>query len=180
MKECEVRWGEVRWGEVTYLPTYHTTYLATYLFTYLPPTYNHLPTYLSIFFHHTHTFVFDHYLAYLFWYSLYSFLCQLKPHSAPFRYTVKSVSVVLYVPFGPFRSVLVRFGTFRLVSVSCDTNNKSCKRVIILLKQDKITCSNDIISRLNELLSCLNKISNLFERHIKSFKRVIMLLNQDK
>ena len=35
-----------------------------------------------------------------------------------------------------------------------------------------------MISRLNELLSCLNKINNLFERHNKSFKRVIMLLKR--
>ena len=86
----------------------------------------------------------------------------------------------MYVRFGPFRSVLVLFGTFRLVSVSCDTDNKSFKRVIILFKQDKITCSNDIISRLNELLSCLKKINNLFVRHKKLFKRVIILLKHDK
>ena len=77
-------------------------------------------------------------------------------------------------------SNLLRFGTFRLVSVSCDTDNKSFKRVIILFKQDKITCSNEIISRLNELLSCLNKINNLLERHNKSFKLVIILFKQDK
>ena len=81
----------------------------------------------------------------------------------------------MYARFCPFRSVLVRFGTFRLVLISCDTDNKSFKLVIILFKQDKITCLNDIISRLNELLSYLNKINNLFVRHKKLFKRVIIL-----
>ena len=51
--------------------------------TYLP---YYLPTYLPTNLHHTHTLVFGHYLAYLFWYPLYSFLCKLKPQSAPFRY----------------------------------------------------------------------------------------------
>ena len=31
---------------------------------------------------------------------------------------------------------------------------------------------------LNELLSCLNKINNLFELYSKSFERVIMLFKQ--
>ena len=36
---------------------------------------------------------------------------------------------------------------------------------------------NDLISRLNEILCCLNQISQLNKRHNKSFNRDIMLFH---
>ena len=42
-----------------------------------------------------------------------------------------------------------------------------------------LSCAHKLLTRFhNELLSCLNKINNLFERHNKSFKRVIILFKQ--
>ena len=100
MRSGEMRQGLVRECEV--LPT-------------ILPT--NLPTYLPIYLHRTHTLLFHHYLAYLFWYPLYSFLSELKPYSAPFWYTVNSVLVRTEVSFGsfvcPFRSVPVSSGPFR-------------------------------------------------------------------
>ena len=98
MRECEV----LPIYLPTILPTNLPSYLPTYLPTYIPPPHTYtcfrplpgLPFMIPIVF-------------------------VSAPHSTPFRYTVKSVSVPTKVPFGssvcPFRSVPISSGPFRYV-----------------------------------------------------------------